>query len=54
MTNFENASYSSFFPYRRELHLRTSLWQAYLLNFFDMISDFEEASVVAGNLNMLP
>ncbi len=21
MTNFENASYSSFFPYRRELHL---------------------------------
>lgn len=22
MTNFENASYSSFFPYRRELHLR--------------------------------
>lgn len=32
MTNFENASYSSFFPYRRELHLKAPAQVAFAPN----------------------
>ena len=46
MTNFENASYSSFFPYRRELHLNLDLADIGLAQQCPMTPEEDDAAAV--------